>query len=128
MLMIATRAVASPRRCVRVVVGSKRHAVVPIHVAEDREQAVRAIAESARATRKRPSRGMWIAAVLVGVACAIGFVVLMFSEGEPSPTPTRSTTDGRGFGFAAGLLVGGAVGIAVGLAIGRQRHSSRKSP
>lgn len=94
----------------------------------DREQAIRAIAEGARQTRRRPSRGLWIVAAIVGVLAVIGFVVVMVSDGSvPSPATARPTTD-RGYGFIPGLIAGGVLGIAIGFAIARHRHSSRNKP
>lgn len=95
----------------------------------DRDRAIAAIVDEARKTRRRPSRALWIAALLVGVACAIAFVMLMLADEAPSPVAKPTAESGsQGRGFTAGLVVGGVLGIAVGFAIARQRHSSRNSP
>jgi zinc transporter ZupT len=91
------------------------------------EDRVAAIVRRARAERSKPSRTMWIVALLLGGACAIGFALLMFADVGPTSTSQRTVED-RGLGFGAGVLVGVVAGIAVGFAIARQRQSSRKSP
>ena len=89
------------------------------------DDAIRAIAEAARANRKQPSRALWIAAALVGIGAAIAFVVLMFADGSATPTKPATPSD-HGSGFTIGLVIGGVVGIAIGYSIAR--HSSRKRP
>jgi uncharacterized membrane protein YsdA (DUF1294 family) len=89
------------------------------------DDAIRAIAEAARANRKRPSRALWIAAALVGIGATIAFVVLMFADGSSAP-PKPTSPNEHGTGFTIGLVIGGAVGIAIGYSIAR--HSSRKRP
>jgi hypothetical protein len=96
-------------------------------VADRDEAAIEAIVRGARATRKQPSRRMWIAAAILGVASVIGFVLLMLSDATPVPAKPTGSGD-SGYGFAAGLLLGLVAGIAVGFAIARQRHSSRSNP
>jgi hypothetical protein len=93
----------------------------------DRDAAIRAIEQSARAARKPPSRGLWLAAAVVGVVAVIAFFVVMFAEGDASPTKPAASERGYG-GFTIGLVVGVAVGIALGFALARQRHSSRSKP
>ena len=86
------------------------------------------IADVGRATRKRPSRGLWIAALAIGGACAIAFVVMLFVD---TGTPSHDAPPARSGGFSNGLVIGIAVGVAIGWAIARQRrasHSSDKTP
>lgn len=90
-----------------------------------------AIAEFSRATRRRPSKAMWIAAGVVGVVCIVAFVAMLLAEPDPTPAVQHAPVRDRGLGFAAGIAVGLAIGIGVGFAIARQRrgdHSSRNSP
>lgn len=107
---------------------------------------VEAILEAGRRTRPRTSRGMWIAAAILGGICLVGFVLLMIAEpskkSEPAVPTTAPARSARG--FATGILVGGVAGLAIGYAIARHRgsksesdqssgssvsrHSSRKSP
>ncbi len=79
------------------------------------------ILRAAKAGRRGSSRGMWIAAAVIGGLCAIGFVLLMVAErGTPSSVPSR-VADDHGLGFGAGILVGVVVGIAIGFTISRDR-------
>ena len=81
-----------------------------------------------RATRKRPSRGLWVAALVVGGACAVAFAVMMFVD---SGAPTHDAAPRHAGGFSNGLFIGIALGVVLGWALGRQRrasHSSDKTP
>lgn len=88
------------------------------------------IARVARRTRRKPSRALWIAAALVGVACSLGFVTILLSDASDAssaPSATPAATD-HGLGFTAGIVVGLIGGIGVGFAAARHRHSSRSKP
>jgi hypothetical protein len=99
-----------------------------------------AIVAEGRATRRRPSRLMWLAAAIVGAVCAIGFVLLLVPYGEPAgdgaaggagrpAEPSRAIS--RGAGCAGGLGLGLGLGVAIGFALARRQagdHSSRKRP
>jgi hypothetical protein len=93
----------------------------------DRDAALRAIDEAARAGRKVPSRTLWIVAAIVAVIAAIAFVVVLVADGDPSPKQPTASERGYG-GFSIGLVVGLVVGIAIGFAMRRQRNSSRSKP
>ena len=90
---------------------------------------IAAIVAAGRATRRRPSRGTWIAAVAVSAICALGFVLLIVGSGagEPSaPAPSRAAG-----GCAGGLGLGIGLGIGIGFLLGRRQradHSSRSRP
>jgi formate/nitrite transporter FocA (FNT family) len=93
-----------------------------------RSAKIAAILNEARKTRRAPSRSIWIIASIIGVACAIAFVVLMLSGGEAAK-PKPAASEPHGFGFTAGLALGIIVGAAIGFAVARQRdHSSRNKP
>lgn len=92
----------------------------------DEERAAK-ILTAARGERKSSSRTVWIVALVVGVACAIAFVVLMLGDGATSPQPKPATSD-HGLGFGTGVIVGIVVGVALGFAIARQRQSARNTP
>lgn len=82
----------------------------------------------ARKARPRTSRTVWIVAGLVGIACAIGFVLLMVSDGSGASARPAPPED-RGFGFTVGLVLGLVAGVAIGFGMTRQLgHSSRKRP
>jgi drug/metabolite transporter (DMT)-like permease len=95
----------------------------------DRERQIEAIVEVGRRTRPASPRWLWIAAVVVGVICATGFVLVMLAHPEPADPPVqRRAAPGPGLG--TGLVVGAAAGVAIGFALGRHRrdHSSRNRP
>ncbi|HET7501679.1 MAG TPA: hypothetical protein VFK02_11765 [Kofleriaceae bacterium] len=105
-----------------------------------RDDQIRAILEVGRQTRKPTPRWLWIAAVVVGVICATGFVVAMLGEraatspprpvaGAPAAGPASPRARTRP-GLGVGLLFGAGAGAVIGVAIARQRrgHSSRRSP
>ncbi len=102
----------------------------------DDENALDEIRRKARADRTGPSRAMWIVALVIGGACAIGFALMLFAD-PAAPSTTPRTVEDRGLGFGAGILVGAVAGIAVGFAIARQesrragarqRQSARNTP
>ena len=101
-------------------------------MADDREQAIEQIVQSARQVRPRTPRWLWIFAGILGVAGAIAFVIVLVSEGDPTgPSPASPDPAGSGSGFGAGLALGVGIGIAVGYAVARQLvrdHSSRSKP
>lgn len=102
----------------------------------DREQRLAEIIAVGRDTRKPVSRGLWIAALIVGALGALGFAVAMLAPPAPaSETPRlerkpRPHLDGGGGGMGIGLWIAAGASIAIGIAIARQRatHSSRNSP
>jgi len=141
-LAFATRERTSTRSRVRAREDSKLRAgaCYPDPVGEressppgDRESAptprtIEDIAAVGRATRKQPSRGLWMAALVIGGACAIAFAVMLFVD---SGTPTHETAPRHTGGFSNGLFIGIALGVVLGWALGRQRrasHSSDKTP
>jgi drug/metabolite transporter (DMT)-like permease len=94
-----------------------------------REDDIAAIALRGRRTRKRNPRWLWIAAAIIGVVCAAGFVVAMFADRAPPDHRLQSRAPARP-GLGVGLVIGVAVGLAIGVAVARQRrdHSSRNNP
>jgi len=93
----------------------------------DDERAIEAITREAREARPRPSRALWLVAGIVGLVCAIAFIVFMNADATTPTVQPAQPTD-RGHGFTAGLVLGGVAGIAIGFVIARQRHSSRSTP
>jgi hypothetical protein len=108
-----------------------------------REEDLQKIIELGRQTRKPTPRWLWIAASLIGAACATAFAIAMLgdhgSEWPASratrlerPTPSARSPDGGtgGSGLGAGLVIGAAAGLVIGFSIARQRrsHSSRNTP
>lgn len=87
------------------------------------------IADVGRRTRKPTPRWLWVCAGVVGVLCAIGFVVGLATAPAPR-TPHPVTGSQTGSGLGTGLAIGAGVGIVIGFVIARQRpdHSSRNSP
>jgi hypothetical protein len=102
-------------------------------VGRHHDDALEAILERGRQTRKPVPRALWIAAALVAVICAIGVVAIGLGLGDAAPARTaveRPPSSGAGFG--SGLAIGAAAGLAIGFALARtgQRrdHSSRNRP
>lgn len=93
-----------------------------------------ALLADARHNRRRPSRGWWLAAAVIGSLCAVGFVLAMWvAPAAPASTlPAAVPTTARpgGPGFTAGLVIGLGGGLLLGVAIARQlaSHSSRSRP
>lgn len=85
------------------------------------------ILRAAKAQRRGSSRGLWIAALVIGAICAIGFVLLFVGDRAGATTPPRVIED-HGLGFGAGVVLGVTVGIVIGYAIARQRQSARSTP
>ena len=85
---------------------------------EDRptEAELEALLASARATRKKPSRGMWIAALVVSVICVIGLSYGLITnwDVEPEKGAIKAASRTGGSGFGLGIMIGLAAGIALG--------------
>jgi hypothetical protein len=97
----------------------------------DREQAIAAIAEAAKQARPRRSRALWLAALVVGVASTIGFVLVLVASPAPAPTHAAGTAQpaaDRGLGFATGLVIGLGTGVALGVALGRRARGTGGAP
>jgi len=76
---------------------------------------VKLLLESAQATRKRPSRGMWIVAIVVSVVCVGAFAYAMISDwNEPASERVERRPTSTGSGFGLGFMIGIAAGIAIG--------------
>ena len=98
---------------------------------DDREHAIDEIVQSARHVRPRTPRWLWLCAGGVGIGCAIAFVIVLLSDGDPGGPATGAPPATNGMGFGAGLALGVGIGIAVGFAVARQLvrdHSSRSNP
>lgn len=96
----------------------------------NRDEQIEAIAELGRRTRKPVPRGLWIAALLVGVTSATGLGIAVLGDAPP-PQPRHGVErQAPSGGFGTGLGIGAAAGLAIGFALARQRrsHSSRSRP
>jgi len=90
---------------------------------------LQAIVEVGRRTRRPTPRWQWVAALLVGAVCVVGFAAGALTD----PAPADHRAERRpvsGAGLGTGLVIGVAVGLALGVSLGRQRrdHSSRNRP
>lgn len=94
-----------------------------------RDEDIQAIVELGRRTRKPTSRGLWIAATVVGAICVACFIAMMLVSREPPSRPVEQRPAASS-GLGTGLVIGAGVGILIGFSMGRQRrsHSSRNSP
>lgn len=83
---------------------------------------------AARATRKRPSRTLWIAALVVSIACVAGLAYGLVTSWDAEPDRERiasaSRGSGSGSGFGVGLVIGIGAGIAIGSLIAVRRRQS----
>ena len=65
---------------------------------------------------QRPSRNLWIAAIVLSVGCVAGLGYALITDWNSPPDPTlhvpHAATGGGGFGM--GLLVGIGAGIVIG--------------
>ena len=96
------------------------------------DDALEAILERGRQTRKPVPRGLWIAAALVAVICATGIVAILVGDNAPARAAVERPPP-SGASFGSGLAIGAAAGQAIGFALARaagQRpdHSSRRRP
>jgi hypothetical protein len=73
---------------------------------------------------QQPSRGMWIAAILVSVICVgcLAWGLVQFWDEPPRHVPAPAAAREDGSGFSLGLVLGIAAGIAIGSAIGLRRR------
>jgi hypothetical protein len=87
---------------------------------------VEALLASAKATRKRPSRTLWIAAVIVSVLCVGGLVYGLVTNWDAEPDPevvkSASRVNRSGSGFVLGVMVGLGAGIAIGSALAQRKR------
>ena len=74
---------------------------------------VEALLAAAAATRKKPSRGLWIAAIVVSAICvvALGWGLINDWDEPPEQTTIQPAARDGGGGFGLGLMVGIGVGI-----------------
>lgn len=107
----------------------------------DREAAARAIAETAKRTRKPLPRGLWIAAIVVAVVCVGALAIAWFGGAGSAAVTAHAARPGLplshappgldapshltiGGGFGTGLLIGVGVGIVIGSLIALRKRDS----
>jgi hypothetical protein len=91
------------------------------------EAEVRALMAVASGTRKRPSRGLWIVALVVSAICVGLFaygIVKHWDEPPEEITLERKPPRQSGSGFGIGLVIGVAAGIAIGSVLAMRRRQS----
>ena len=83
---------------------------------------VEALLASAKATRKRPSRGLWIAALVVSVVCVAGLAYGLITswDAEPEKINLRSHDNS---GFVLGLMIGIGIGVALGTVLALRKRT-----
>jgi hypothetical protein len=90
--------------------------------------ALDAILDQGRRTRRRPSRSVWIAALLVAAGCVGGLVYALIVDRDTKPTPATQgygkVASGVGGGLGLGLVIGIGVGIAIGGVLAARRGRS----
>jgi hypothetical protein len=96
-------------------------------VGKPTEAEVAALLATADAVRKKPSRGLWMLAIVVSLVCVIGlgYGLITHWDTQPDKAMIRSGASGNsnGTGFGLGLMIGLGAGIAIGsvLAVRRRR-------
>lgn len=107
----------------------------------DREAAARAIAETAKRTRKPLPRGLWIVAIVVAVVCVGALAIAWFGQDGSAAVTAHAVRPGVplshappgmdvpahitiGGGFGIGLLIGVGAGIVIGSLIALRRRDS----
>jgi hypothetical protein len=97
-------------------------------VNRDTERAAQEIVRKASADRPRPTRSMWIAALVVGVVClaslAIGFAT---AEREPTQMPqlgsgVRRPIHATSHGYSGVFVIGAVSIIIASLVVARRRR------
>jgi hypothetical protein len=84
---------------------------------------VEVLLAAAKATRKKPSRAMWIVAIVISVVCVAGLAYGLISNWDAQPDPRAKSVAQTSSGFLLGFMVGLAAGIAIGSALAlRRRH------
>jgi hypothetical protein len=90
------------------------------------EAEVQALLEGARATRKKPSRGLWIFALVVSAVCVVALSWGLVNDWDEPPEQKvlKPAVQASGSGFGLGLAVGLGVGIAIGSVLALRRRQS----
>lgn len=90
------------------------------------EAEVQALLASAAATRKKPSRGLWMFALVVSVACvvALAWGLVTYWDEPPEQATIKPAARESSSGFGLGLVVGIGVGIAIGSVLALRRRQS----
>ncbi|HEX5061355.1 MAG TPA: LPXTG cell wall anchor domain-containing protein [Kofleriaceae bacterium] len=95
---------------------------------EDRptEAELDALLADARATRKKPTRAMWIAALVVSLLCVIGLAYGLITswDVEPEKGAIKAAAQTGGSGFGLGVMIGLAAGIALGSLLALRKRQS----
>jgi hypothetical protein len=90
------------------------------------EAEVEALLATAKATRKRPTRNMWLAALVISLACVVGLAYGLITSWDAPPDPraakSAAETGSGNRGFGLGLMLGLAAGIAIGSALALRRR------
>ena len=100
-------------------------------MADETEDAIAAIAATAKQVRRPTPRWVWMVAGVLGVGGAVAFAVLMLAPADPSGPAASTIAAPASRGFGAGLIIGLVAGIAIGIAVAqhhRAAHSSRSRP
>ncbi len=88
----------------------------------DVEAKAREIADAAKQTRNRPSRQLWLAALIVSSLCLVALLVGYLTR-EPAEARSPKPAAPSGSGFGTGLLVGLAAGVAIGSALALRKRA-----
>ncbi|MCX5743357.1 MAG: hypothetical protein NT062_12765 [Proteobacteria bacterium] len=89
----------------------------------DVEARARAIADAAKQARQPLPRGLWILAILVGLACAVAAgLALQGVRTAPLAADVRPAPPTARGGFGLGIGLGLGAGLVIGFALARRRR------
>jgi hypothetical protein len=93
--------------------------------AKPTEAEIQALLANVEAARKKPSRGLWMAAIAVSVVCmvALAYGLIMYWDEPPAQTTLRPNATSSGSGFGLGVVVGVGAGVVIGSLIAIRRRS-----
>ena len=74
--------------------------------------------------RERPSRQLWLAAIIVSVVCvgSLAWGLINYWDEPPRQHIVPAATHGAGSGFGVGIMIGIGAGIAIGSIIALRRR------
>jgi hypothetical protein len=87
---------------------------------------IEALLANADAARRKPSRGLWVAAIVVSVVCmiALAYGLITYWDEPPTRTTLHANATSSGSGFGLGVAVGLGAGVVIGSLLAIRRRAS----